>query len=378
MVKRFTIYLILFLATVGAKAEETKFTMSAPNAVEMGQQFRLTFSLNEQGQNLKLPSGLSDNFEILMGPSTGYSSSTQIINGRSSTQVSYTYTYILRARKEGTFEIRSASVEVGGKVYESNSINVQVVKAQSQPAQAQSNNNSESSTETARIDKEDIFVRVEMNKRNVYRGEQIISEVKLYVNPNIPIARFDEVNLPSYEGFYTQDIDIPQQINFTREVYNNKIYQVGILKKTVLFPQQNGKITVQPFNMSLIVQQRTESRSFFDDFFNNYRNVRVSLTSDPVSVNVKDLPPAPANFKGGIGNFNVTSSISSENVTSNDAVTLTLKISGTGNIRLIQTPELQLPSDFEVYDPKVNDKVTANDNGVSGTKTIDFLTDKIF
>ncbi len=83
-----------------------------------------------------------------------------------------------------------------------------------------------------------------MNKRNVYRGEQIIATVKLYVNPNIPIAGFDEVNLPTYEGFYTQDVEIPQQINFTREVYNNKIYQVGVLKKTILFPQQNGKITL--------------------------------------------------------------------------------------------------------------------------------------
>ncbi|MBN1985534.1 MAG: protein BatD, partial [Prolixibacteraceae bacterium] len=187
------------------------------------------------------------------------------------------------------------------------------------------------------------------------------------------ISGFEEVNLPTYEGFYTQDIEIPQQINFTREVYDNKIYQVGILKKTILFPQQNGRLTVEPFNMSLLVQQRVKQRSFFDDFFSGLRTVRATITSSPVSVNVKDLPPAPANFMGGVGNFELSSSISGEEVTTNDAVTLTVKISGTGNIRLIQTPELQLPSDFEVYDPQSTDNVNATNNGVNGTKTIEYL-----
>jgi len=374
MIKKLTTYFLLFFVVVAAQAEQTRFIMSAPNAVESGKQFRLSFTLNDKGENLKLPSDLSSNFDILMGPSTGQSTSISTINGRTTTQVSYSYTYILRAKKEGTFEIRPASIEVDGKVFESNSIKIQVVKGQPQQSStpSQGGNNTQS-TQSVDLGKDNLFVRVDMNKSNVYRGEQIISTVKLYVSPNIPISGFDDVNLPTYEGFYTQDIDIPQQINFTREVYHNKIYQVGVLKKTILFPQQNGKITIKPFSLSLLVRQRVKPRSFFDDFFSGYRTVKATVKSDPVSVNVRDLPPAPADFMGGVGNFNVTSSISSQDVTTNDAVTLTMKISGTGNIRLIKNPELKLPSDFEVYDPRSTDNVNATNNGASGTKTIEYL-----
>lgn len=372
MIRKLIIYTFLVFTVVTAHAEKTRFVMSAPTAVEMGNQFRLSFTLNERGNNLKLPPGLSDNFNILMGPSTGQSTSISTINGKTVQEISFSYTYILRAKKEGDFEIRSASIEVDGNIFESNSIEIQVVKEQSQPTQNQNNNSSQQS-ESTDLGKDNLFVRVDMSKQNVYRGEQIIATVKLYVNPNIPISGFEEVNLPTYEGFYTQDIEIPQQINFTREVYDNKIYQVGILKKTILFPQQNGKLTVEPFNLSLLVQQRVKQRSFFDDFFSGVRNVRATVSSSPVSVTVKDLPASPANFMGGVGSFNITSDISSEEVTTNDAVTLTVKVSGSGNIRLIQNPELQLPTDFEIYDPNSTDNVNATNNGAIGTKTIEYL-----
>ncbi len=218
-----------------------------------------------------------------------------------------------------------------------------------------------------------MFVRIDLSKQNVYKGEQIVAVVKLYIQPNRPLSGFDEVNLPSYEGFYTQDIEIPQQINLKREVYNNKIYQVGVLKKTILFPQQSGKITIQPFSITCLVRQRVRRRSFFDDFFDNYRTLKVKLTSRPVSINVKNLPPAPANFYGAVGNFNINASISEEDITTNDAVTLKITISGTGNLRLIRNPELKLPPDFEVYDPKSTDNVRSTENGMSGSKTIEYL-----
>jgi len=383
MTRTFITYLLIIFALISAKADQTRFTMSAPGAVEMGQQFRLSFTLNEQGSNLKLPPGIENNFDVLMGPSTSQQFSMSTINGRTTQEVTISYTYILRPKQEGNFELRSASIEVNGKVFESNSLKIQVVKAQSRPAQPQAgtapgggaNNADQPQGKPQSVDlgSDNLFVRVEMSKQNVYKGEQLVATVKLYVNPNIPIAGFDEVNLPTFEGFYTQDVEIPQQVNFTREVYDNKIYQVGILKKTILFPQQNGKITIEPFNMSLLVQQQVKQRSFFDDFFNSFRTVKATISSKPVSVNVRDLPASPANFMGGVGNFNINSDISSESVTTNDAITLKLTITGSGNIRLIKTPPLQLPSDFEVYDPKVTDNVNANSNGVSGTKTIEFL-----
>lgn len=374
MVKKLIIYFLFFILTAGVSAEQTRFEMSAPNAVELGKQFRLTFTLNERGSNLQLPPGLTDNFDVLMGPSTGQSTRMQTINGRTTTEVTFSYTYILRAKETGTFEIRPATIEVDGKVFESNTIKIQIVKAKQQSTQqSPSQGGGDEEQQSVDLGGDNLFVRVEMNKQNVFRGEQIIAVVKLYVSPDIPVSGFDEVNLPSFEGFYTQDIEIPQQINFSREVYNDRIYQVGILKKTVLFPQQNGKITVEPFSLSLLVQQRVGQRSFFDDFFSGVRTVKTTVTSDPVSVNVKDLPPEPANYYGGVGNFNITSEINSENTTTNDAVTLKVTISGSGNIRLIRTPELELPTDFEVYDPRSNDNVQTSDNGVSGTKTMEYL-----
>lgn len=375
MIKKLLTYISLFFVVVSADAEVTRFEMSAPNAVEMGQQFRLTFTLNDRGSNLQLPPGLTNNFDVLMGPSTGQSTSIRTINGQTTTEVTYSYTYILRAKNEGDFEIRPATIETGGKVIESNSLKIQIVPAQSKPqTQQQTPRGGESQgSQSVDLGGDNLFLRVEMSKQNVFRGEQIIATVKLYADPNIPISGFDEVNLPTYEGFYTQDIEIPKQINFTREVYNNRIYQVGILKKTVLFPQQNGTITINPFSMTLLVQQRVRPRSFFDDFFSGIQTVRTTITSSAVRVNIKDLPTQPANFYGGVGNFNVSSELSADNVTTNDAVTLTLTIRGAGNLRLIRNPELQLPTDFEVYDPRSTENIQVTENGVSGTKTVEYL-----
>src|SRR5690554_5114122 len=231
MIKKLITFVVMIVATLGATAQQTRFVMSAPNAVEMGQQFRLTFTLNDRGNNLELPPGLANNFEILMGPSTGQSTSIQTINGKTTTEVTFSYTYILRAKAEGSFEIRPATIEIDGKVTESNSLKIQVVPTQSQtqPQTQQSpapGGEQKQGTQSADLSGDNLFLRVELSKTNVFRGEQIIATVKLYADPNIAISGFDDVNLPSFEGFYTQDIEIPRQINFSREVYNNRIYQV--------------------------------------------------------------------------------------------------------------------------------------------------------
>lgn len=373
MIKKAITSILFFFVLTSAYAEQTRFVMSAPNAVEMGQQFRLSFTLNDRGANLQLPPGLTDNFEVLMGPSTGQSTSIQTINGKTTTEVTYSYTYILRARREGTFELRPASVEVDGDIIESNTLKIQVVKAQSSAQTQPQGTDAQQASPSVSLGGDNLFIRLELSRNNVFKGEQIIATVKLYADPNIPISGFDEVNLPTYEGFFTQDIETPQQINFTREVYNERIYQVGVLKKTVLFPQQNGNITIDPFSMTLLVQQRVRPRSFFDDFFSGIQTVRTTVTSRPVNITVKDLPTQPAHFYGGVGNFNVSSELSAEDVTTNDAVTLKFTVSGTGNLRLIRNPELTLPSDFEIYDPRSTDDIRTTDNGVSGTKTVEYL-----
>lgn len=361
-----------------AMADSTQFVMEGPEVVAMGEQFRLGFTLNERGTDLQLPD--LSNFDVLMGPSTSQSSSIQIINGKTTQTSSFSYIFILRAKKEGKFSIRPASIKVGGKTYESNSLNIEVVKGQPQPSAgqqggaAQNNQQPQDETPAGNVSKDNLFVRVAVDKTNVSKGEQILSTVKLYISQNVPLNGFDEVKLPSYEGFWTKDLDVPTQVNFTREVYNGKIYQVGILKKTILFPQQTGNIRIDPFEITCLVRQRVrQQQGFFDDFFDNYRVVKAKVVSDPVTINVKDLPNQPANFNGAVGNFNFSGSLDKTAAKSNEAMTLKLVVSGTGNLNLINPPKIELPQDFEAYEPKTSDKTIASDNGMSGSVSFEYL-----
>ncbi len=357
-------------------ADNIHFTMEGPQAVAVGDQFRLGFTLNESGTDLQLPD--LSNFDVLMGPTTSQSSSIQIINGKTTQSSSFSYMFILRAKKEGKFTIRPASIKVGGKMYESNELTIQVVKGQPQPAAGQqpTSQKNAQTTETpgSTISKDNLFVRVAVDKTNVSKGEQILSTVKLYISQNVPLNGFDEVKLPSYEGFWTKDIEVPTQVSFTREVYDGKIYQVGILKKTILFPQQVGTIRINPFEITCLVRQRVkQQQGFFDDFFDNYRVVKAKVISDPVSIQVKDLPNQPGNFSGAVGNFSVSSSLDKTNVKSNEAVTLKLNVNGSGNLTLIKAPKIELPQDFEAYEPKTSDRVIASDNGLNGSVTFEYL-----
>lgn len=353
-------------------ADSVQFTMEGPEIVENGEQFRLSFTLNESGSNLQLPD--LSNFDVLMGPSTSQSSSIQIINGKTTQTSSYSYIFVLRAKKEGKFTIRPASIKVGGKTYESNSLDIQVVKAQSQQAAGQQGSDQKDDTPVGNVSKDNLFVRVAVDKANVSKGEQIISTVKLYISQNVPLNGFEEVKLPTYEGFWTKDIDVPTQVNFTREVYNGKIYQVGVLKKTILFPQQTGSIRIDPFEITCLIRQRIrQQQGFFDDFFDNYRIVKAKVVSDPLTINVKDLPNPPSNFSGAVGNFSFSGAIDKAILKSNEAVTLKLTVSGTGNLSLINPPKLELPEDFESYEPKTTDRTLATDNGLSGSVTFEYL-----
>jgi hypothetical protein len=377
MVRKIQILLILMLVGYWGMADNVRFTMEGPEAVAAGEQFRLGFTINEGGTELQLPD--LSNFDVLMGPTTSQSSSIQIINGRTTQSSSFSYMFILRAKKEGKFTIRPASIKVGDKTYESNELIIQVVKGQPQQTAGQQSSGQQNSQGQAvapggTISKDNLFVRVAVDKTNVSKGEQILSTVKLYISQNVPLNGFDEVKLPSYEGFWTKDIEVPTQVSFSREVYNGKIYQVGILKKTILFPQQVGTIRIDPFEITCLVKQQVrQQQGFFDDFFDNYRVVKAKVISDPVSINVKDLLNQPANFSGAVGNFSLNSTVDKTNVKSNEAVTLKLTINGTGNLTLIKAPKIELPQDFEAYEPKTSDRIIASDNGLNGSVTFEYL-----
>lgn len=367
MIQRILLIILLFTGLT-SMAEEVTFSMSAPGIVSVGDQFSLTLVLNEKGDNLRMPD--LQNFDLLMGPSVSSSSSMQIINGQVSRSVSYSYTYILKAEKEGNFTISPASIEVKRKIYQSNPVTIQVIKGRKPQTATQQGGNEQQSSGGATFNTTDnLFIRYETNKTNVYKGEMIAATLKLYSRVNVSIV---DQSLPSFEGFWTQDIEIPQADQTrTQEAVNGIIYNVYTLQKKILIPQQTGKLAIEPAEMVFNVQQRVRSQSIFDDFFGSVQNVRVPIKSDRISITVRDLPAAPNGFNGAVGKFSLSSSIDKTSISSNEAITLTVKITGNGNLKHINPFKFNFPADFEVYDPKTSYDYKASDAGIIGTTTFE-------
>ncbi len=361
------IFICLLIALPGWAAEKVIFTMEVPQVVELGEQFRLAFSVNSKGQNLKLPD-LSD-FDVLMGPSTSQSTSFQIINGVSSQAVSFSYLYVLRAKKEGRFNVGPGTITVDGTEFKSNAQSIEVVKGSAKPS---SGGVDEPTSTPGTIPKNDLFVKLILDKRSLFKGEHLTATIKIYSKVNL--NGFEDISIPNFEGFWSQDIQLPQQISLQRETFNGEIYNVGTLKKTLLFPQQTGNISIGSVKIDCIVQQRVKkSQSMFDDFFDSFANIKATIVSDPVSVNVSPLTTPPAEFSGAVGKFNISSSITAMNVRENDAITIKLDVTGNGNIKLINPPKISFPADFEVYDPKTNSNFNASEQGLNGEITFEYL-----
>jgi len=358
---------------LGMFSQDVQFKASAPKVVEVGERFQLVYTINTKPSDFDPPTFTGFNF--LGGPSTSQSSNVQVINGQVTRSYAFTYTFFLQGAREGQITIQPASISVEGEKYKSNSLKIEVVKG-GKPSSSGSTGSStqENQDQKTDIGDEQLFLRILVNKRNVYQGEQVIATLKLYTR--LSLAGFDDAKFPSYAGFYTREIETPNQISLQRESVNGTIYNVGIIKQTILFPQRTGKITIDPFLLECIVRQRVNrSRSMFDDFFgSSYQNVKKTATSNPVTINVKPTPtPRPATFKGALGRMDMEVSIDKTELPANDAITMKVKLSGNGNISLIEPPEVKFPPDFEIYDPKIATSIKNTINGTVGTKTFEYI-----
>ncbi|WP_421918988.1 BatD family protein [Marinifilum sp.] len=371
MKKIFFLLLATLFFTSASFAEEVKFTAAAPRVVEVGEQFKLIYTINQKAKDIQLPA--LDGFRDLVGrPSVATSSSSQYINGKWSSTTKYTYTYVLLAEKEGKFTVNPAKIKVKGYEFTSNSVSIEVVKANEKP---QNNQGGQSNQAAAtKITQTNLFVKVNVDRKSVYMGEHVVATIKVYTRLNI--AGFGDSKFPSFNGFLSQEIPTPGQISLQRENVNGTIYNVGTIRKLILFPQHTGNITIDPFELECIIRQRRSSgnRGFFDDFFDNYQDIRVPRKSKPVTIRVKDFPSnKPVSFDGAVGSFRMSATIDKDSVQANDAVTLKVKISGNGNLKLINPPEFDFPADFEVYDPKTNQNLKSTAKGVTGSTTFEYL-----
>jgi len=365
--------IILFLTSLQLiNAQEVEFKAYAPGLVGIGEQFRLTYSINKRPSEFTPPE--FNDFEILAGPSTSSSSSVQIINGKVSQTESYTYTYILVSQKEGKFNIGPAEILVDKEKVKSNSLTIDVVK-QTAASQSQSQDQQRGGIEESRDDlpNSELFVSVDVNRRSSYLGEPIIATIKLYTR--VGIAGFEDVKFPSFNGFWSQELETPTNIDFQREKVNGTIYNVGIIRKYLLFPQKSDKLEIDPFELVVVYQQRANRpRSIFDDFFGAVESFRKKLVSKPITINIKDLPKnAPESFKGAVGTFKLDVTSDKKSVKTNEAITIKIKIAGSGNIRLIESPQIEFPGGFEIFDPKTTDNINNTSEGAVGSKLFEYV-----
>ena len=377
---------ILFICSMAltALAQDVEFKASAPAQVIVGKPFQLTYSVNQRAKDLRAPE--FTDFDYIAGPYTSQSSSTSFVNGKRTSSFTLTYTYTLMASKEGTFTIPPATIKVDGEQYTSNGVRISVLppdqpsnaSAASQPTSnsgsSQTAKGGQTSNSTSDLSS-NIFMRTLVSKTKVHEQEAILLSYKLYF-VGVDVAQLtNNTRLPEFKGFLKQELEMGE-IQTELEHYNGRNYQTAVLYRTLLFPQRSGDITIDPaqFEALLRVQNRAQVRSIFDDFFNSYTTATKALTSPGVTIHVSALPAGkPMGFSGGVGQFNISSAISSTDLQANEAVTLTLTIQGAGNMKLLKTPAVDWPEGFEVYDPKVTNNFRNSTSGVSGTKTIEYL-----
>ncbi len=387
MRKFFFIVLFGLLGLIGnVRAQE--ITVNYPQKVYVGDNFTVQFSVNDQAKDFSGPS--FKGFSLRSGPNTSSSTSMSFINGQMSRSVQTAYSYTLTADVEGTFTVGQASCTANGKKITSKSFTITVEKlsaAQQKQRQQQQQQRRQAydpwgqqqqqPVET-KIDDNSIFARASISNRSPYQGEQVIISYKIYTQ--LPVRQFAIDKLPGNKGFWAEDLSEGKQIKQYEETINGRQYQVAEIRRGALFAQEDGKLTIDPLDLNVLVMVQRQRRrtgtiwDLFDDpFFNSAQAVEHPLRTNRLNVNVRPLPKGPDNFSGAIGHFDIKGGLNINKVKANEAATYRITVSGSGNLMLINAPQPDFPSIFEVYDPQIDDNIKKNDGGISGSRTFEWV-----
>lgn len=351
-------------------------TGRAPGQVAVGEQFRLTYTVNTDDAKGFRAGAIPDAFDVLMGPSTSTQSSFQMVNGHTSSSSSITYTYILSANKNGSFTIPAAHVTAAGKNISSNELHIKVSgQAQQGGAQRQ---NPQSSTGEVRaagtaISGSDLFIKVTASKQHVREQEPILLTYKVYT-----LVGLTQLNgkMADLKSFYTREVPLPQEKQFHIETLNGKPYRTVTWQQYVMFPQVTGKLEVPSITYEGIVVQQNRNVDPFEAFFNGgsgYVEVKKQIKAPGITIQVDPLPQRPANFSGGVGSYSISATLDHTEVKANDPVKLRVEVSGVGNMKLLRQPDVKFPKDFDHYDAKVTDNTKLTTNGLEGSIVYEFL-----
>lgn len=354
--KKILLSLLFLTAVLSLKAQDFEITLNAPTQVQSGSPFRLEVSVN--AQNADLPQPDLKNFQVL-GRST--SSSMSFVNGDMSVKRSIIYTLI--AEKTGTFTIPAVTVSYKGKNYNSNSltINVSGSDVQQQGGGQGSQQNAEADSPAPQNASGNLFVDINCSKKEVFVGEQVIISASVYSRYNI--SGVEDVKTPGFKGFWVQDIFNPKNISFDRKYIGNKEYLYTLWQKKALFAQKTGTLEIEPYDITFIVSDGW-----------GFSRTKMSAKSKTVKVNVKPLPAGkPDGFGGAVGNFTVSISTDKTELNLDEPMTVKVTVQGSGNFKLFETPKVEFPSAFEKFEPKSQENISANNNGISGTKTFSYM-----
>ncbi|MBN3034672.1 MAG: protein BatD [Bacteroidales bacterium] len=376
--KRFPLisFFLLSVLLQSGVAEEISFSATTKREVRVGERFNLVYKINAEGTGFTGPE-IKD-FTVHSGPHTSSSSSIQIINGQVTRSFEYTYTYVISAVSEGQYTIPPARIKVGGKWIESNAVAIRVVKVTSTTPQGGGQNQGQADI------RDQVFIRVSADKSSCYQGEGIVVTYKLYTQH--PITQIDVKKMSSFPGFWSKNLlGDNENLRQYNEYYNGREYLVAEVRKVALFPQRSGDLTIEPLELSCLARirqqrQRRYNDPFFDSFFNDpffggYQNVPLELKSNPLPIRVNPLPSTnkPADFTGAVGKFEMKAVADKNRLKANEAINVKITVSGTGNIELLELPDIAFPPDFETYDPKITENINATDRGISGSKTFEYL-----
>jgi len=371
--KLITINIILLFLANSSFAQDYSIRASVnKNKVALNERFEYKIEISGASTSLPNPD-LPDlqNFALLSGPNT--STSIQYVNGAMS--ASKTYSYYLMPRNIGKHSIPKIVMEINGKNYESNAIMIEVVKQRTAKQNKQQQQPKTSTDED--LLGENLYFKALVDKRNVFQNEQLLVTYKLYFN--LDVRGYDQEKVPAYPGFWKEEIKLPRQPKVNQEIINGIAYKTAVLYQAALFPTQAGELKIDPLSIvvNAVVKQKRKSRSLFDSFFDDPfgRTVRKSLSSNPITIKVKELPALgkPANFSGVVGKYSMSLSSDKNQVRANDAVSLKLNIAGQGNIKLVIPPKLNVPPDLEVYDPKEKTNINREKGRISGQKNIEYI-----
>lgn len=383
---RTILLLVAAFAPLSILAQE--MTVNAPQTVYVGDNFTVRFVVNDRASDFKGPT--FKGFSLRYGPSQSSSTNLSIINGHTTRSIETSFTYTLTADVEGTFTVGAATCKVGSNQLSTKpfTIKVQKLTAQQQQQRQQQQRQQQQydpwgqmqqqQAEPAKIDEKSLFARASVSKTNPYQGEQIIITYKIYTQ--VSISQFAIDKLPGNRGFWSEDLSVGTQVKQYDETIGERQYRVVEIRRGALFAQESGRLTIEPLNLNVLAMVQRQRRrtgsiwDLFDDpFFNPAQAVERSLSTNSLTINARPLPQAPDGFSGAVGKFDVTGGLNLNQVKANEALNYRITINGSGNLMLIQAPQHTFPASFEVYEPQVDDNIRKSDNGISGSRTFEWV-----